>query len=165
MNTVSLMALRAVLVAGFAGALFVLGVMVPLVAIDLDEAGGDIAEVRAPILMIAVTGILAIQVVLVCTWRLSTMVRKGTVFSSAAFRWVDIVIGAIAVGSLLTFALGVVVAPGEAVPPGMVLLLGGAGLLIAGVALVVLIMRMLLAQAVDRDAEARTMQAELDEVI
>jgi hypothetical protein len=164
-NTVSLMALRVVLVAGFAGALFVLGVMVPLLAIDLDEAGGDIAEVRAPILMIAVTGILAIQVVLVCTWRLSTMVRKGTVFSSAAFRWVDIVIGAIAVGSLLTFALGVVVAPGDAVPPGMVLLLGGAGLLIAGVALVVLIMRMLLAQAVDRDAEARTMQAELDEVI
>ncbi|MGB7448569.1 MAG: DUF2975 domain-containing protein [Ornithinimicrobium sp.] len=165
MNTVSLMALRVVLAAGFAGTLFVLFVMVPLLAIDLQEAGGDITAVRTPLLGIVIIGILAIQVVLVCTWRLSTMVRRGTVFSPAAFRWVDVVIGAIAVGSLLTFALGVVVAPGDAVPPGMVLLLGGAGLLVAGVALVVLIMRILLAQAVDRDAEARGMRAELDEVI
>ncbi|HKJ11025.1 MAG TPA: DUF2975 domain-containing protein [Ornithinimicrobium sp.] len=165
MNTVGLMALRAVLGAGFAGTLFVLFVMVPLLAIDLREVGGDITEVRIPILGIVAVGIVAIQVVLVCTWRLSTMVRRGTVFSPAAFRWVDVVIGAIAVGSLLTFALGVVVAPGHAVPPGLVLLLGGAGLLVAGVALVVWIMRMLLVQAVDRDAEARTMRAELDEVI
>jgi hypothetical protein len=164
-NTVSLMALRVVLAAGLIGSLFVLFVMVPLIAIDLTEAGTDVIRVRVPILAIITTGIIAIQVVLVCTWRLSTMVRRGTVFSTAAFRWVDIVIGAITLGSLLTFALAAVVAPGDEVPPGMVLLVGGAGLLIAGVALVVLIMRMLLAQAVDRDAEARSMRAELDEVI
>ena len=35
----------------------------------------------------------------------------------------------------------------------------------AGVALVVLVLRMLLAQAVDRDAEAHHLRAELDEVI
>ena len=37
----------------------------------------------------------------VCVWRLLTMVRRGTVFSHAAFRYVDIVIGAIAAASVL----------------------------------------------------------------
>ena len=45
------------------------------------------------------------------------------------------------------------------------LLVGGAGGLVAGVALIVLVLRMLLAQAVARDAEAMQLQAELDEVI
>jgi hypothetical protein len=93
------------------------------------------------------------------------MVRRGTVFSRAAFRYVDVIIGAAAAGSLLMLALGVTLAPGEAVPPGMVLLIGGAAVVVAGIALVVLVMRMLLAQAVARDAEAHHLQAELDEVI
>ena len=38
-------------------------------------------------------------------------------------------------------------------------------MLIAGVALIVVVLRMLLAQAVARDAEAHHLQAELDEVI
>ena len=108
---------------------------------------------------------MTIQVVLVCVWRLLTMVRRGTVFSHAAFRYVDVVIGAVAAASLLTFGLGVVLAPGEAVAPGIVLLIGGAGVLVAGIALIVLVLRMLLAKAVARDAEAHHLQAELDEVI
>ena len=51
------------------------------------------------------------------------------------------------------------------VPPGVVGLICGAVAGIAGVALVVLVQRMLLAQAVDLDAEATHLQAELDEVI
>ena len=112
-----------------------------------------------------VLGIVTVQVTVVCVWRLLTMVRRGTVFSHAAFRYVDVVFGAVAAASLLMFALGVLLAPGEAVPPGMVLLIGGAAVLIAGVALIVLVLRMLLAQAVARDAEAHHLQAELDEVI
>jgi low affinity Fe/Cu permease len=43
--------------------------------------------------------------------------------------------------------------------------MGGIGVAILGVALIVLVLRMLLAQAVVRDIEAVQMQAELDEVI
>ena len=43
--------------------------------------------------------------------------------------------------------------------------MAGIGLAILGVALIVLLLRMLLAQAVARDVEASQMQAELDEVI
>ena len=162
MGNLVVLALRVVLARGLAGSLFVQVVMVPLLFIDLDEAP---AGVRVPVVVIVVLGIVTIQVTMVCVWRLLTMVRRGTVFSHAAFRYVDVVIGAAAVASLLMFALGVVLAPGEAVAPGIVLLIGGAAVLIAGVALVVFVLRMLLAQAVARDAEARGLQAELDEVI
>jgi hypothetical protein len=165
MGRLTVMTLRTVLAVVLAGSLFVQGVMVPLLAIDLDGLDPDYAYLRAPLLIIAVLGIVTIQVVLVCVWRLLTMVRRGTVFSDAAFRYVDVVIGAIAAASLLTFVLGVTLAPGEAVAPGIVLLIGGAGVLVAGIALIVLVLRMLLAQAVARDAEAHHLQAELDEVI
>jgi hypothetical protein len=51
------------------------------------------------------------------------------------------------------------------VAPGIVLLIGGVGLAVLGVALIVLVLRMLLAQAVARDVEAARMRAELAEVI
>jgi Na+-transporting methylmalonyl-CoA/oxaloacetate decarboxylase gamma subunit len=51
------------------------------------------------------------------------------------------------------------------VAPGVVLLIGGLAVLVAGVGLVVVVLRMLLAQAVARDTEAHHLRAELDEVI
>lgn len=165
MGKLAVLALRAVLVALFAGSVFVQAVMVPLIAIDLDDLGADLAYFRTPFLVIIVLGVVAVEVVLVCVWRLVTMVRRGTVFSHSAFRYVDVVIGAIVAAALLVFALGVLLAPGEAVPPGMVLLVGGGGLGVLGVALIVFVLRTLLAQAIARDVEAAQMQAELDEVI
>lgn len=165
MGKLTVLALRAVLAVLLAGSVFVEAVMVPLLASDLDGLNEDYAHLRAPFLVIVVLGVLAAQVVLVCVWRLVTMVRRGTVFSEAAFRYVHVIIGAFVAAALLVFALGVVLAPGEAVAPGVVLLLGGAGLAVLGVALVVLVLRMLLAQAVAREADAARMQAELDEVI
>jgi hypothetical protein len=160
MGRLTVLALRAVLVALLGGALFVQVVMVPLLAADLRDFG-----LRVPVIVIVLLGLVTAEVVLVCVWRLVTMVRRGTVFSHGAFRYVHVVIGAMAAAALLVFALGVVLAPGEAVAPGVVLLIGGVGLAVLGVALIVLVLRMLLAQAVDRDAEASRMQAELAEVI
>ncbi|MER6343520.1 DUF2975 domain-containing protein [Streptomyces sp. NPDC001595] len=160
MGRLTVLALRAVLVGLLAGSLFVQGVMVPLLAADLRDF-----DLRPAVIVIVLLGVVTVQVVLVCVWRLVTMVRRGTVFSHAAFRYVHIVIGAVVTAALLVFTLGVFLAPGEAVAPGIVLLLGGVGLAILGVALVVLVLRMLLAQAVARDAEASQLQAELAEVI
>ena len=50
-------------------------------------------------------------------------------------------------------------------PTGVTVSWAGAGVAILGVALIVLLLRMLLAQAVARDSEAAQLQAELDEVI
>ncbi|GAA2417929.1 DUF2975 domain-containing protein [Streptomyces glaucosporus] len=163
MGKLTVLALRAVLAALLAGSVFVQTVMVVLLATDLEESA--LADRGTPILVIVVLGIVTAQTVLVCVWRLVTMVRRGTVFSHAAFRYVHIVIGAFTAAALLVFALGVVLAPGEAVAPGVVLLLGGVSLAVLGIALVVLVLRMLLAQAVARDVEAARMRAELAEVI
>ncbi|MEU9519595.1 DUF2975 domain-containing protein [Streptomyces sp. NPDC048224] len=163
MGKLTVLALRAVLAALLAGSVFVQTVMAVLLAADIE--GSALSGRLVPILVVVVLGVVAAQVVLVCVWRLVTMVRRGTVFSLAAFRYVHWVIGAFLAAALLVFALGVVLAPGEAVAPGVVLLLCGAALAVFGVALVVLVMRMLLAQAVARDIEASRMRAELAEVI
>ncbi|MFF3930480.1 DUF2975 domain-containing protein [Streptomyces hirsutus] len=147
------------------GSAFVQAVMVPLLAGDFDDADATLASVRTPVIVIVVLGVVAAQVVLVCVWRLVTMVRRGTVFSLGAFRYVHVVIGAFVAAAFLVFALAAVLAPGEAVAPGIVLLLCGVVVAILGVALVVLVLRMLLAQAVARDIEAARMRAELAEVI
>ncbi|MGW0363087.1 DUF2975 domain-containing protein [Streptomyces sp. NPDC002990] len=165
MGKLTVLALRAVLVGLLAGSVFVQGVMVPLLGADLEEVGSELAHLRVPVLVIVLLGVATAQVVLVCVWRLVTMVRRGTVFSHAAFRYVHVVIGAMVAAALLVFTLAVLLAPGEAVAPGVVLLMGGVVLAVLGVALIVLVLRMLLAQAVARDVEAARMQAELDEVI
>lgn len=112
-----------------------------------------------------------LQVVGVCVWRLLTMVRRGSVFTEAALRYVDRVVAAIGVLSALVAVLATVgvvsnrTQAEDAVAPGLVGLVLGAAVVLAGVALVVLVQRMLLAQAVARDAETRALRSELDGVI
>lgn len=118
-----------------------------------------------PLRVITILGIGTAQVTLVCVWRLVTMVRRGTVFSHAAFRYVDVIIGAIVAAALVWFAVTALNAPGQRDDPGVTLIMGGIGVAVLGVALLVLVLRTLLAQAVARDAEAARMRAELDEVI
>ncbi|GGU82239.1 transporter [Streptomyces albospinus] len=163
MGKLTVLALRAVMVALHAGSVFAQSVMVAMLTGAMKES--VLADRRTPVLVIAVLGVVTVQVVLVCVWRLVTMVQRGTVFSHAAFRYVHLVIGAFVAAALLVFALGTVLAPGEVVPPGVVALLGGVCLAIFGNALIVLVLRMLLAQAVARDVEASQLGAELAEVI
>ncbi len=165
MGKLTVRVLRVVLGMVLAGSVFVQVVMVPLLAVDLGEGSDDVADVQAPVLVIVVLGIVCVQVAVVCVWRLLTMVRRDTLFSHAAFRYVDVIVGAVVTASVLTFGLGVVLAPGEAAAPGVVLLIGGAAILLAGIALIIVVMRMLLTQAVARDSEAHQLQAELAEVI
>ncbi len=162
MGNLAVLALKAVLAVALLGSLVVQGVMVPLLWQDLDDAP---AGVRVPLIVIIVLGIACLQVIAVCLWRLLTMVRRGTVFSHAAFRYVDVVIGATALGAVLTFGIAVVLAPGDSAAPGTVGLICGVSLVVAGVALLVLVLRMLLVQAVAIDSRARNLQSELDEVI
>ncbi len=162
MGSFAVVGLKVVLACALTGSLFVQCVMVPLLWADLDDAP---TGVRVPLVVIVVLGIGCLQVVAVCLWRLLTMVRRGTVFSHTAFRYVDTVIAATATGAALTFGLAVVLAPGESAAPGVVGLICGVSLVVGGVALLVLVLRMLLVQAAETDARARDLQSELDEVI
>jgi hypothetical protein len=154
-------ALRAVLVMVLAGTVFVEAGMVWALAAGLPQGSLPLTPLR----VITILGMVSAQVAVVCVWRLVTMVRRGTVFSRAAFRYVDVMTGAIVAAALVWFAVTIVNAPGQRADPGVTLIMGGVGVAILGVALIVLVLRMLLAQAVARDVEAAQMQAELDEVI
>ena len=163
MHGVTIAVLKVVIALSLAGSLFVQLVMLPLVWNDLTDAGTPVPG-RIVFIVILAAGILTLQVFAVCVWRLLTLVRRGAVFSVRSFRYIDIIIGAIAAASVLTFALAVALAPGGPAP-GLVALICGGAFTIAGVALLVVVMRRLLAQAIDRDAEAQTLRAELDEVV
>jgi hypothetical protein len=161
MNALLINALRVVIVLTVAGTLFVQVWMMPLIWQDLDQAP---PVPRTIFIVILLLGVLTLQISAVCVWPLLTMVRRGSVFSDAAFRYVDVIIGAIATAAVLTFALAVLLAPGD-IAPGIVGLICGAALVIGGVALIVLVLRLLLSQAVAREREAERLRSELREVI
>ena len=164
----AVLGLRMVIAIALVGSLVVQVVMMPLLWIDMDDAP---AGVRVSLTVIGVLGVACLQVIAVCIWRLLTLIRRGTVFSNASFRYVDGVIVAIATGAVLMFSVAVVArfanhsTPGDEVAPGIVGLICGLSLVIGGVALVVYVLRALLAQAVALDSEAKHLQSELDEVI
>lgn len=161
MEKLTVHALRAVLGVALTGTVFVQALMVWALATDPEDGALPLTALR----VIVILGGATVQVVLVCVWRLLAMVRRGTVFSHAAFRYVDVVIGAVVAAALLVFALAAFLVQGPELEPPAILFLGGVGVAVLGVALIVLVLRMLLAQAVARDVEAAYMQAELDEVI
>ncbi|MGH4034069.1 DUF2975 domain-containing protein [Actinomycetota bacterium Odt1-20B] len=163
MGKLTVRALRAVLVLVLTGTVFVQALMVWALVSGKDPEDGSLP--LTPLRVITILGIGTVQIALVCVGRLVTMVRRGTVFSHAAFRYVDVIIGAIVAAALVWFTVTALNAPGQRDDPGVTLIMGGIGLAILGVALIVLVLRMLLAQAVARDVEATRMQAELDEVI
>lgn len=153
----AVLALRALIAVLLAGLLLVQVVIVPLLMADLDGSP-ESAHLRWPLGVIAVLGLATVEVALVCVWRLLALVRRGTVFSPAAFRWVDVIAGSAVGAWLLAIVLAFVLAPGEAVAPGVVLLVVLGGVAAAGVALLVLVLRALLVQAT-------ALRAELAEVV
>jgi hypothetical protein len=163
MGTVVVRALRVVIGALLAATLLIQVGMAAAVINGSDPEDGTLP--LTALRVITILGMVSAQVVLVCVWRLISMVRQGTVFSDAAFRYVDGVIGAFVAAALLWFAVTAVNAPGQRDDPGVTVIMAGVGVAILGVALVVFLLRTLLVQAVARDVEATHLRAELDDVI
>ena len=159
----TVVALRAVLAVVLTGTVLVQAGMVWTLATGSDPENGT--RPLTAFRVFTIVGLVAIQVIVVCVWRLVAMVRRGTVFSHAAFRYVDIVIGSIVAAALVWFAVTAVNAPGQRADPGVSVIMAGIGLGLLGVALIVYLLRTLLAQAVARDVEATQLRAKLDEVI
>jgi hypothetical protein len=106
----------------------------------------EAAHLRWPATVISVFLVVCVQVVIVATWKLLTMVQKDRIFTDAAMRWVNAIVGAIAAGWVVL--VGVFLYVGfNADDPGVPLLLF---LLTTGVTvlgLLIVVMRALLRQA------------------
>ena len=104
------------------------------------------APLRWPLTAIAVFLVLCVQVVLVATWQLLTLVKKDRIFTTASLKWVDLIVWAIAAAWLVF--VGMLLFVGfNADDPGMpmVLFLITVGITVLGLLMVV--MRALLRQA------------------
>src|SRR5215475_12574595 len=109
MGKLAVRALRAVLVVVLTGTVFVQALMVWALVSGNDPEDGSLP--LTPLRVITILGLVLVQVIGVCVWRLVTMVRRGTVFSHAAFRYVNVIIGAIVAPALVWFAVTALNAP------------------------------------------------------
>lgn len=106
----------------------------------------EMAYLRWPLTAVTVFWVLCAQVVIVCTWKLLTLVKNDRIFSTASLVWVDAIVWAI--GAAWAVLLGVFLYVGfHADDPGLPLLLF---LMLTGVTVVgllMVVMRALLRQA------------------
>ena len=136
------------------------GAMLVLVVPMLPELLAGELRLGWTILAIAVPGLLCVQVVIVCTGKLLTMVARDRIFSAASLPWVDAIVWAIAGAWVLLLCAFVPVfaiadaddAPGLAALHLLLLLAG------AVVGLLMVVMRALLRQAT-------TLRADMEAVI
>ncbi|MER5884524.1 DUF2975 domain-containing protein [Streptomyces sp. NPDC001941] len=163
MQRLSLLVLRAGIVAAVLLGLFGQIVVIPTTAADEVDRFPPYAPLAVPYVTVAILGVACVQVALGALWMLLSLVERGTVFSSRALRWVDLIIGASVAATLLTLgvaghlALASVPSPGDGME-----VLGALGLALAGVgagaglALLLVIGRGLLRRAADLQGAAST---------
>jgi len=110
------------------------------------EQNPDLAYLRWPMTTITVFWVVCVQVVIVSTWKLLSLVRDDRIFSEASMVWVDAIVWAIAAAWVVLggFSLYVVV---HADDPGLPLLLLLLGMGVTVLGLLMVVMRELLRQA------------------
>jgi hypothetical protein len=150
-------ALKAFLVSLFAILVLFQTMSLPGQFAHMAEESPDQAYLRWPATAVTVFWVLCAQVVIVCTWKLLTMVRSDRIFTQDSLVWVSAIVWAIAAG-WVSF-LGVFLYVGfNADDPGLplllfLLLMGGAVL-----GLLMVVLRALLRQAT-------TLRTDMDAVI
>ena len=151
-------ALRVFLVLLF-GVLVVFQVMsLPGQFAHMAETSPEDAHLRWPLTIFSVVEVLCVEVVIVCTWRLLSMVEQDRIFSDDALVWVNSIIGAMATVWLLLLAglLHAMAPGGPSTIAATVLALLVVAVSVAGLLMVV--MRALLRQAT-------TLRTEMDAVV
>lgn len=158
LNRILVDLLRILLLGSILVILFLQLIGLPWLSGVMAEDLPDEAYMRWPILALAIMGLGCVQIGIVCTLRLLGLTRRGEVFSIRSLRWVDGFIAASLAASqvcLATVVYQAVTVPGP--PLWILLLLFGA---LGGIAMALLmgVMRTLLAQAT-------TLRSEMDAVI
>jgi hypothetical protein len=159
MTRLAVIGLRIAIVVMFLGMLSAQLWFIPQLARDSAEEWPELAYLAVPYTGLWIIVAACVQTVLVALWALLAKVRRGAIFTETAFAWVNAIIVAGAVATVLVFGLeihvlGIVDVGG---PPLGVLL---TGISTAGGAfvLIMIVMRSLLRSATN-------LQSELEEVV
>jgi Protein of unknown function (DUF2975) len=150
-------ALRVFLVALF-GILVVLETLsIPGSYAYMAQQNPDQAYMRWPSTIISVFWVVCVQVVIVATWKLLTLVRKDLIFTDAAIKWVNVMIWAIAAGWAVLVAVFIWLGF-NADDPGVLVLFFLFTSAVSVIGLVLVVMRALLQRAT-------TLRADMESVI
>ena len=135
---------------------------VPEMLPDLPDPSLEQSFMRATMRTVLVLGLLCVQAVIVCTWKLLTLVAHDRIFSRSSLPWVNAIVVAIAVGWVMLLGAFVCAyyfiideVSDDPVLPALLLVLLLIG---AVVGLLMLVMRALLRQAM-------TLRADMEAVI
>ena len=155
--------LRVLIVLVFAGLVVAQVMSLPGQFIHQASQAPELGPVPWILLAFSILEVLCMQVVLVCIWRLLTLIRADRIFSEKAFVWVDVMVWTIAAAWVLLFGVAawlmtVFLTTPELRDPGNGVVLTGLVLIGGVVVLVVVVLRALLRQAA-------TMRSDLEEVI
>jgi hypothetical protein len=139
-------ALRILLVMAFALLVVFQTLSLPGQFAHMAEENPAEAYLRWPLTVFAVVEVACVQVVIVSTWKLLTMVKRDRIFSKAALAWVDAIVWAMLTAWVLllgVFVFIVLNADDPGVPMMLMLMLVGGAVL----GLLMVVMRALLRQA------------------
>ncbi|WP_104092121.1 DUF2975 domain-containing protein [Arthrobacter sp. GMC3] len=154
MKDSAIVILRAFLVMIFLGAFLGQLVIVPAFANESTAAFPELAFLAAPYTIVVNAGIACLQVMGLAIWILLSMVQRDVIFTSQAFRWVNVIIWSAAGATMLVLSLGVhLLGVMQVGGPGVLLAIGGATICGTAFVLLMLVMRGLLHNATTMENE------------
>ena len=121
--------------------------VVPAVAQQMVERSPQLGYLQVPGIVVTVLFLLCVQVALVCVWRLLSLVRASIIFSDTAFTYVNIVLGSVALATLLVLGSFITLTVAGAASPSVAILCLLGIVVGSGLTLLVVVMRGLLRQA------------------
>jgi hypothetical protein len=147
MQRSTIVALKVLIVALLAILVFCQIAVVPQVAAQSAVRYSEIAYLEIPGTIVGIAFLVCVQIVLVCVWRLLSLVSRESIFSERAFPDVDASLAAVGFATLLVLvALIVLAATGFATPSIVLLCLLGVVVGI-GLCLLIVVLRGLLKKA------------------
>ncbi|MBM7231781.1 DUF2975 domain-containing protein [Dietzia cinnamea] len=146
--------LRICLVVLFAVLVLLEGMSLPGQFAHMAETNPDSAHLRWPLTAVSIFLVVCIQVVVIATWKLLSLVESDRIFTEASLIWVDVILWAIvAAWAMLVVVLALVGFPAD--DPGLPLLLFVV-VIITVAALLMVVLRALLRQATGLRSEMDT---------
>ncbi|GGM83791.1 membrane protein [Lentzea pudingi] len=145
-------ALRVFLVALFGILVMLETFSIPGQYAHMAQQNPDEAHLRWPSTIVSIFWIVCVQVVIVATWKLLTLVRKDLIFTEGAIKWVNVMVWAIA--AAWAVLVGVFIWIGvNADDPGVIVLFFLFTSAVSVVGLVLVVMRALLKRATELRAD------------
>src|SRR5690606_7745023 len=127
--------------------------LIPAVAAATAGRNPELAYLEVPGIIGAVLFLVLVQVVLVCVFALLSLVRADRIFSPHAFRYIDIIIGAMLAAGVVIVVSYLVLFMAQAANPGILILALLGTTVSISLALLVGVMRGLLRKALQLEQD------------